>query len=310
MAFPPQNNTYHLRIERQLTIRDILSLRNPGLDVQGNLGAPRNDPTAANILSTQVTQWTDFNIQVLTQAYGDIMAFRLAAAADVQPAPLQVNSIEDIKSKMFQNSIWPRIRESIAEGARAIQSRLSGQTPSAVDMIPGHSLPDNRTSTISFTSGQSRSPLVVSCIVTRAWRSIDLVNPATDTAMRPIRRIATYCISAQTRYGFIATVNEIVVVRVSAKGPGSHTQYHVEWQAVSWNAYGRNVMTVNAALFFLTMMSLNERHRGVCPPGFARPLNLWQRYTGPAGATFYHHLSLRQSFAPPSGAIVEDGPLF
>ncbi|KAF5978923.1 hypothetical protein FBULB1_5951 [Fusarium bulbicola] len=303
MASP---NIYHVRIERELPIRDVLSLRNPSLDVQGNLGTPRHDPMTANVPSSQVTQWTDFTIEALTQAYGDIMASRLAVAADVEPMSLQINSIEDIKSKMFQYYIWPRIRESIAAGAQDIQRRLNGQTPSAVDMIPGHPLPGSRTSTISFTSGQSRTPLVVSCIVTRAWRSIDLANPSNEVAMRPIRRIATYCISAQTRYGFIATVNEIVIVRVSAKGSGTKTQYHVEWQAVSWNAHGRNVMTVNAALFFVTMMSLNERHRGVCPPGFARPLNLWQRYTGPAGPSFYHHLSLRQSFAPPSGAIVED----
>ncbi|KAF5634630.1 hypothetical protein F52700_5823 [Fusarium sp. NRRL 52700] len=306
MASP---NTYQVRIERPLAIRDILSLQNPSLDVQGNMGTPRHDPMTANIPSSQVTQWTDFNIEALSQAYGDIMAFRLAADADVRIPPLQVNSIEDIKSKMFQYYIWPRIRESIAAGAQDIQRRLNGQTPSAVDMIPGHPLPGGRTSTISFTSGQSRTPLVVSCIVARSWRSIDLANPGYDVTMRPVRRIATYCISAQTRYGFIATANEIVVVRVSAKGSGTDTQYHVEWQAVSWNAHGRNVMTVNAALFFLTMMSLNERHRGVCPPGFARPLNLWQRYTGPAGPSFYHHLSLRQSFFPPSGAIVEDGPL-
>ncbi|KAF5626744.1 hypothetical protein F25303_10986 [Fusarium sp. NRRL 25303] len=310
MSFPPPNRTYQVRFEPQIPIREILSLPNPSLDVQGNLGAPRQDPTAANVFSSQVTLWADFNIAALTQAYGDIMALRLATATDDQPPTLTINSIEDIKSKMFQDKIWSRIREPIAVGARVFQSRLNGQSPPAVDMIPGHSLPGNRTSTISLTSGQSRTPLVVSCIVTRSWRSVDLANPASDRVMRPIRRIATYCISAQTRYGFIATVDEFVVVRVSAKGSGTETRYHVEWQAVLWDACGQNVMTVSKALLFLTMMSLNERHRGVCSLGSARPLNLWQRYIGPAGPFYCHHLSLRQSFTRPVGAIIEDGPLF
>ena len=126
-------------------------------------------------------------------------------------------------------------------------------------------------------------------------------------ACLPLRRVAAYCLSTDTRYGFVLTPGEIVLVRVSGTAYDNTQPCLIEWKAVPWGASGPNTLTVSLSLWFIAMMSLNPIHGKLCPPGTAPPVNFWWKYKDPAGTVIYqHHLSLRQVLASPAGVTVHD----
>ncbi|KAF4456278.1 hypothetical protein F53441_1572 [Fusarium austroafricanum] len=208
------------------------------------------------------------------------------------------------------DNLFPRLSHPIQTGATVLGSRLGATLPNV--SIEKDTIVDwPRRSGLSLMSDNGTHFLVGCVLMESQWDStwLESARDRRDLAILPLRRVATYCVATDTRYGFLLTPGEVVVVRVS----GTHNDYtqscRIEWQAVPWGASGPQTLTVGLSLWFIAMMSLNPAHHGLCPPGAAPPLNLWLRYQDPAGVTAYkHHLSLRQVFDPPAGALVGDAP--
>ncbi|SPJ81633.1 uncharacterized protein FTOL_09038 [Fusarium torulosum] len=157
----------------------------------------------------------------------------------------------------------------------------------------------------------SKTParLVVSCFYhASTWQSNLLLQELARQGLLPLQRLATYCLLSNTRYGFIFTSAELVVVRVSgttACRPVAPCR--VEWRSIPWSASGPGVLTVKFSLWSLVMMSLQAEYRAICTPERILPVHLWWRYRNcERREVFRHHLCMREVFQRPIGAVVED----
>ncbi|KAF4960610.1 hypothetical protein FSARC_10424 [Fusarium sarcochroum] len=291
------------------TIHDILTVPNPKLLVTpARPQHMRPDRTANKVDQDGLSRWDEFNLQVLSDAFGDILNRHVHPSNHAQPGPFTINGLGDLRA-MCIRSIFPLLTQPIAIGAAEIGSRINYIFP-PIYAEQNQSLRISRISALSFMAdfnGSPRTQLVVSCVLHGTqWNSTALSGSLHSAALLPIRRIATYCILANTRYGFILTAQELVVVRVSGTAYEVQKPGQVEWQAIPWDASGPNVLTVTLSLWFLVMLSLRDTCRSICAPDQVPPLHRWWKYQKPQVTIFHHHISMRESFDHPAGASVEE----
>ncbi|RSL88401.1 hypothetical protein CEP52_002327 [Fusarium oligoseptatum] len=281
------------------SLQAILTKANP--PIRDESSPPRNVPpskTAASVNSFEVTQWADFNLETLMEAYGDILNEQVQVTNHAPTDPPSMRSLADLKM-IGQRYIFPALEYTIEAGARHIGIRLGRHLPTMI-FRPSPAVQGNYPPLALCTDNEER--LLFGCVqFAKQWQSSDLLdNPA--IAKRPIGQLVTYCNNANTRYGFVLTSSEVVVIRLSRGNTSRLSQ--VEWQAIPWDASGDNVLTVNLALWFLAMMSLNGDHRAICRSTELLPLNTWSRSVNPDGQVIYqHHLSMRKRFDLPAGAV-------
>jgi hypothetical protein len=117
------------------------------------------------------------------------------------------------------------------------------------------------------------------------WKSQDIKRTMSSDLKaqwtKPLRQLVTYCIMAESRYGYIITNCELVVLRMSYTGTTSlrrvknesmmtpidesvhKDEYKVEWKAISFDTHDETgqamEMTVNLALWWLHMLAMNDR---------------------------------------------------
>ncbi|RKK85757.1 hypothetical protein BFJ69_g1367 [Fusarium oxysporum] len=290
------------------SVQDSLTAANPTLNVTVN---PANlVPTnAADLDGAQIVRWDQFNIDSLRQAYGDILDRYPVPTVIGHHGPHAVNGLRRFK-QVFMDNLFPRLAHPIQTGATVLGARLGTALPNV--SIEKDTIVDwPRRSGLSLVSDDGTHFLVGCVLMESQWDSTRLESShyLEDLAFLPLRRVATYCLATDTRYGFVLTPGEVVVVRVSGTAYDYGQPCRIEWQAVPWGASGPDTLTVSLSLWFVAMMSLNPTHHRLLPPGAAPPLNLWLRYQDPAGVAAYkHHLSLRQAFCLPAGAPVDDAP--
>ncbi|KAJ4209584.1 hypothetical protein NW759_013438 [Fusarium solani] len=237
------------------------------------------DKTAAPVSCFEVSNWTEFNLETLVEAYGDILNEQV-----------QITN---------HRHIFPILQYTIEAGARHIGIRLGRHLPTS-EFRPSLSL-QGLCPAFTLLSGDDEALLVSYVQYAKQWNSSDVLGTSTS-AKYPIGRLVTYCRTAGTRYGFVLTSNEVVVVRVSKAG--TPRAFHVEWQAIPWGASGDSALTVNLALWFLAMMSLNDDHRPMCDSTELLPLNSWSRSVGSDGQVVYQHrLSMHKRFDLPASAV-------
>lgn len=99
---------------------------------------------------------------------------------------------------------------------------------------------------------------------------------------KPLEQMATYCRIGETRYGYIVTQDELVVLRarrISKTDPRSTLQSAAfEYKAIPWSEYGPGKLTVNLAIWALGCMGMNTAHRAMEKPNHA-PLEMMARLT-------------------------------
>ncbi|KAM0550845.1 hypothetical protein ACHAPJ_008709 [Fusarium lateritium] len=291
------------------TIEDVLSRPNPKLSAT---------PSTSGITKVNVpilrwndlSRWEDFNFQVLSDCFEDILKKHISPINYAQPGPFKIKTLTDLKDICTRN-IFPLLDQPIAIGAAELGSRSNYTFPT---IYTGRGQPlgrGHRLSALSFMTDFDNSPrthLVVSCVLLESqWNSNALSDEFPSIALEPIHRIATYCLLANTRYGFILTTQELVVIRVSGTAYKTNSPCRVEWQAIPWNASGPNVLTVTLALWCLVMMSLRDTYRSICGPDQLLPLHRWWKYQNLEGiAVYHHHISMWEVFSRPPGASVEE----
>ncbi|KAJ4327421.1 hypothetical protein N0V84_002193 [Fusarium piperis] len=281
------------------TLQAILTQAN--LPIRDESKPPKNMPldrTAAHTSSFEVSNWTEFNFETLMEAYGDILSEQVQAMSHAPTGLPSIRRLADLKT-VGQTYLFPTLQYTLDAGARHIGIRLGHHLP-RFEFLPSQPLGGLRP---AFTlSSDSQDILVVSCVqFAKQWNSSDLLDTS-GSAKHPIGRLVTYCKAAGTRYGFVLTSSEVVVVRVSMVA--SSRNFHVEWQAIPWGASGEQTLTVNLGLWFLAMMSLNGDHRRLCCLTELVPLNVWSRSVDSDGRIVYqHHLSMRKRFDLPAGGV-------
>lgn len=99
---------------------------------------------------------------------------------------------------------------------------------------------------------------------------------------KPLEQIATYCRVGETRYGYVVTQNELVVLRarrISKTDPNSSQKSAAfEYKAIPWSEYGPGKLTVNLAIWALGCMGMNTEHRAMEKPNHD-PLEMMARLT-------------------------------
>ncbi|KAI7772110.1 hypothetical protein LZL87_009273 [Fusarium oxysporum] len=290
------------------SIQDSLATDNPTLQVTSN-ASTLVATNVAEIFNPQIAHWDDFDLLSLRQAYGDLLEHYPVPRVASSRSPLRVRGLNAFKA-ICVDHVFPRLMQPIKSGATALENRLGHRLPD-VSMRKDTVVDWPLRSGLSLTSDDGAHYLVSCVFLETQWTSamIESAQSSGDIACLPLRRVAAYCVSTDTRYGFVLTPGEAVVVRVSGTAHEKTQPCLIEWKAVPWGASGPDTLTVSLSLWFIAMMSLNPTHRALCPPGTAPPVNLWWKYRDPAGtATYQHHLSLRQVFAPPAGVPVKDAP--
>ncbi|KAH8774679.1 hypothetical protein F5883DRAFT_355517, partial [Diaporthe sp. PMI_573] len=104
----------------------------------------------------------------------------------------------------------------------------------------------------------------------------------THERTKPLEQIATYCRVGETRYGYVVTQDELVVLRarrIRKTGPNSTPQSAAfEYKAIPWAEHGQGNLTVNLAIWGLGSMEMNPLHRAMEKPNHD-PLDMMARLT-------------------------------
>ncbi|KAL6366024.1 hypothetical protein LRP88_00117 [Fusarium phalaenopsidis] len=197
------------------SLQAILTKTNP--PIRDESSPPRNvrrGQTAVSVDSFEVTKWTEFNLETLMEAYGDILSEQVRVK---NHAPTQLPSIRylaDLKT-VAQTCIFPTLQYTTEAGARHIGIRQERHLPT-FDFRPSLRLPGDQTCypTFALCSGNEKAHMVGCVQSAKQWHSSDLLGTSM-TAKRPVGRLITCCNNANTRYGFVFASSEVVVIRLS-----------------------------------------------------------------------------------------------
>lgn len=88
--------------------------------------------------------------------------------------------------------------------------------------------------------------------------------------VKPLKQMATYCRTGETRYGYIVTQTELVAMRVR-RIPGTSTRpvAAIEYRSIPWAAHGHGKLTAHLAIWALGCMGMNDAHRNTEGPNGA-----------------------------------------
>ncbi|KAI8676297.1 hypothetical protein NCS56_00517100 [Fusarium sp. Ph1] len=284
----------------RLTIQNILAMPNPTFHLNSpNPRAPEIRISWINAQHCRVRRWDDFNLGNLSSAFGDVLSQPASVGIGPVAAHREVQNLSEMKNDCI-NSLLNILEGPVDSGRRLLGHRLGSTMPIAHSQnikLQGGYVP----SLTFYINAASRALLVVSCArLSATWTSEELQNHESgDTS--PICQLATYARESKTRYGFVMTDKEVVVVRFSV---GTCGEYIAEWQAIPRSANDEGVLTVGLAVWSLVMMSLNENHRTVATETQTLPINLWWGEQRAGGDINYrHHLSGRELPSLHSGAV-------
>ncbi|KAF5679302.1 hypothetical protein FCIRC_6147 [Fusarium circinatum] len=305
-----------LHLKPSVSIQHALSLPNATLFAAEHAPSTvRGDTTRHAVKALSILEWTDFNFEVLGNLYRDMLSQRVLLPDGAKNGPFYVDNIEEAK-KMFLEHLGPRLEDPIQRGAALLGSQFGHQFP-AVVVKPGRSF-DKQTPTLSYVAGNepdARTLVVNICLHAHTWHSNMIGGSKAAIARRPLDRLAKYCLLARTRYGFLMTTKEIVVVRIRGTVFDTSMSCHVEWQAIPWSAEGPHELTACLSIWSLVMLSLDDLRLSGSPPHYLtrphylpapRSLTLWVRYEIPQGFFYRHPASGQREAKLPQGAEFQD----
>jgi hypothetical protein len=81
--------------------------------------------------------------------------------------------------------------------------------------------------------------------------------------IRPLEQVATYCRYALTRYAYVVTQTEVVVMRVRRIQTSNKTDHYaaIEYQSIPWVSTAKDGLTAHLAIWALGCMGMNDAHR-------------------------------------------------
>ena len=294
-----------------ITLRDALTRQKPssvctmgpGLNTRSGFW-PR--------VSGNLTLWSSFNIRCLNESYGSVLGLPLPAyvAQDLPPVDAlhAVDSGTDEGPRQmvaWTNSV---VRPVLAYSKRHLELHKGtalrfvdsganwGQR--AANIVPQLDARTHIDNVIGLNDYAQQSLVVGFGRSTSRWQPGSIVadpSGVKSNMLWPFRQLANLCKRAQCRYGYIQT-NEVLVAVCFAGMPASAQQTmsarHVaashntmdidglsaQFMPVPWNTESGTsgtTLTTEIALWWLCMLSLAERPRGLEPVDQVVPIDTW-----------------------------------
>lgn len=253
-------------------------------------------------------QWREFNYQNLVDGWGDVLAIEGAEGRFEEEISNSQRQIWDEDKVDSVAEAWnvECLRDALKKGAEYVrgtdQPDLSFKKkfmqypgPKAVGLKKSkHLEPDMA---IFLKDGTRHTSTVLVAGDNKCgskWNSESLTPSQVKPPiwpLWPIRQVVTYCIYGKTRYGYIMTTSELVVMRVS-KNPSTsdNIKYIVEWTEIPWSNSGEGTLTINLAIWWLGMLGLADEHRKIELPSAVKPINTWKKTTANDGRVTYTHI--------------------
>ncbi|AEO70536.1 3b8a0ec7-3073-45ec-bbc0-87a770498b2f [Thermothielavioides terrestris] len=303
------------------SIIELLTAPNPALDL-------RYQPTGAVTQSVRyepleedcLLNWPDFTYENIKAAYGhlfDIGPIASDAIQDLRGSPGMIVKEAHVDDVVVVWN-WQICRFPLKRGAERVLADLGLEQLELTMRHLGQESKDPRSDAKPKSPDwciflwDPRDPADESQTITvwgdskcsSKWRSDKDLLPSRFKSnwIWPFRQVLTYCVSNATRYGYILTPDEVVVLRVHEDRSTPTKPWRIQYASVPWANSGEGVLTVNLAIWALAMMSLNEGHRPIRTLDHTLPLNVW--WVDPSQSqrgtpTYEHHLSgARVSKAP------------
>ncbi|KAH0555810.1 hypothetical protein GP486_006246 [Trichoglossum hirsutum] len=251
------------------TLRHLLTQQKPRIPCHLKTG--RNS-RATGWPEPTVTIWTDFELAKLNESYGHILDSAISESRLPPPDPATHAITEEKYVKnlllwnnaLMQQTLQPaKTRLGLAPGT-ALQYRCSTADSSFYAKIPTGSSNLVVDHVIALDDVTLPHLVVGLGRPSTKWSGRKLANqlPAPGVEVRwPIRQLANLCETAETRYGYIQTDEEMVVCCFSKSSSGG-------WKAaimpIPWTKYGDEVLTTDLALWWLCMLAMSDpAHRAI-----------------------------------------------
>lgn len=295
------------------TLLEVLTAPNPRLDLsQQEGGAVTKNGDYKPLQRPHISDWDDFTFENIHAAYGHLFDIGpiVSDAINLRDSPTIILAEPSVDAVVHK---WNHeiCRLPLKQGALAVQQSIG--LPACDVTMNHHIMP----SKVLDRDGKSQMPDW--CIFQRDSEQSVLVwgenkcsskwssNPTETTQssnwLWPFRQVLTYCDNNSTRYAYILTPSELAAIRVYQDPSTPVSPWRVQVKFIPWSNQGNGVLTVNLAIWALTMMAVNQGHRPIRPLNWTLPLNMWWREGGSEGAiTYIHHLSGRRLSQLPQGA--------
>jgi hypothetical protein len=274
------------------TIQETLTGQVPAfvLDVNAPIN-PRPVQTWMMVDPKDVMYWQGFNLVNLRNAYGHILDLPCPTCpvSDAHPRFL-IQTLDELKQHGIE-ALHHLLQRPLQYAIPKLKQSL---VCSKHDVLCDYKAPHTQIDWIwGVFYAMDDTNFVVSCSrLSNTFTSEDLRLKKPD-AIYTLRQLATYAAIGKTRYGFILTDKEVVIVRFHVKSQNVE-EYAAGWVAIPWKETGMYTLTAPLAVFSLIMMSLNDDHRQIVVGNNTLSLDAWIREKLWDGKViFYHHLSGR-----------------
>ncbi|KAF4956503.1 hypothetical protein FGADI_3782 [Fusarium gaditjirri] len=284
------------------SLHQVLSMENPMFKIAHKASAYHS--VKGNPVEVfNITRWVEFNLQNIISAYGHVLSRRTSSLQQMNLKNTEVEeeicNVTELKHAAYRRLACISV-PLVCEGAGILKESLS--CPDTIRTGQDATLMSGKRSRPNWTFYVGQDPRIYLVTGTfrlsKAWSSAKIEHQATR-GNEPIKQLARHATEAETRYGFILSETEVVVVCYYTTQQG---KLDAKWQSVSRSACGQGVLTVNLAIWALSMMSLNSQHRGIAQEEYTVPLNSWFAQHG----YYRNHLSGRVLSDPPTGGIIRD----
>ncbi|KAH6693615.1 hypothetical protein F5X68DRAFT_187423 [Plectosphaerella plurivora] len=270
-----------------ITILNVLTQPGPTITSLNN-HASGYCPGLSCRLITEITEWDDLTVTNIHDAYSDILVQEhidqptLAASIRVN----KIKAVPDVK-QMESTFLHRLVGPSLNQGCGIIGSRLvsSTATPPVADIEIrlDKRLGPARPNTTLFWGTQ-----LLLFGVSKRDADWTFSSWASDRG-HPTAQLAGYATSANTRYTYIITDSSILGVRR---------------KVVPLDGSGSDTLTPGLALWAVTMMALNERHRPIAGLHQIARLNEWiPLFNSENQAVYRNVISARVKEGLPEGAV-------
>lgn len=273
------------RDPRYGTMMEVLTRPNPDLRLTATSTSLSTSSWWQVVNGDNLSEWAEFSYETLMNGWGHILQDGTLVKGeieeeitDTQRSISDEDKVDDIARGWTINST----RESLKRGARILRPDSQSEIVIAKHARKFQTTDKDwaRPDMAIYWRDERKFCLAVGDNKTsKSWNfAKKLGKRKTDTFMRPINQITTYCMLAETRYGWIMSDKELVCCRISYVNPPNDPNekiWKVEYKIVPWGAAGSGALTVNLAIWWLGMMGTSKSYRTIPPKNRMMPINFW-----------------------------------
>ncbi|OIW25321.1 hypothetical protein CONLIGDRAFT_636376 [Coniochaeta ligniaria NRRL 30616] len=241
-----------------------------------------------------VATWSGFNLDTVENLYGNILATDMDLPPTLASVPdssgLELNSKQEKSGTCFLPPgvlqwITAAIQPAVEEGKKQLGASSGRTLVQEVDKAISNKDPDQsgpkfaKAAYVLSLSGRPTQYVVVGLIKHKSqWRADkvpDGQNPSMNSEA-PLCQLANCCRQARVPYGFLLTEHELAVCRFTFTQDDltgkSANPVNCELQSIPLANHGVGLLTAPLALWFLTMLSLDEGRGGTTAQRLMAPI--------------------------------------